>query len=85
LGEPNGESTLPTALPRPRVKTKTKTSAASVVFNTFLVVSAVALTFVVLQREEDYAFARPADPAPAVEVQTDPPDMTGESMVLPPD
>jgi hypothetical protein len=50
---------LPTDLPRPRrAQTKTK-SVVNFLFNTFMVVSAALLAFVVLVREEQYALAQP--------------------------
>ena len=50
---------MPTDLPRPRrADTKTKT-AVTFLFNTFMVVSALLLAFVVLVREEQYALAQP--------------------------
>jgi hypothetical protein len=50
---------LPTDLPRRRrVESKTK-SVVTLLFNTFMVVSALLLTFVVLVREEQYALAQP--------------------------
>ncbi len=50
---------MPTDLPRPRrVESKTK-SVVTVLFNTFMVVSALLLTFVVLVREEQYVLAQP--------------------------
>ena len=71
---------MPTVLPRPRVqRARSKRSIASVLFNGFLVVSALALTFVVLMREEEYAFARP-EPA---RVKLEQPDTA--DLPLPPD
>lgn len=53
---------MPTVLPPSRrVKKKRKLSVFSVLFNTFLVVSALALTFAVLVREEEYALAQTDD------------------------
>lgn len=50
---------MPTDLPRPRrAQTKTK-SVVNFLFNTFMVVSAALLAFVVLVREEQYALAQP--------------------------
>ncbi len=48
---------MPTTLPRRR-RVETKQSFASVLFNTFLVVSVLALTVVVLVREEVYALGQ---------------------------
>jgi hypothetical protein len=79
---------LPTALPpippRPRRASDKRSLARivfDVVFNTALVVSALMLTFIVLIREEQYAFGQQPRPAQAVEQLL---DMTGETMVTPP-
>jgi uncharacterized membrane protein YdcZ (DUF606 family) len=48
---------LPTNLPRPRVRQKR--SVFSVAFNSFLVGSALFLTFMVVVQEERYAMGRP--------------------------
>lgn len=65
---------MPTLLPPPRrVQVKAKPSLASIVFNGFLVVSALLLAFVVLQREEEYGLGRP-HPA-VVRLNTDTLDM----------
>jgi hypothetical protein len=50
---------LPTDLPRPRRPESRTTTAVTFLFNTFMVVSALLLTFVVLVREEQYALAQP--------------------------
>ena len=51
---------MPTALPpRRRIGKKPKLSVFSILLNTFLLVSALGLTFVVLVREEQYALASP--------------------------
>jgi len=51
---------LPTSLPpRPQVRVKAKRSVFSVVLNTFMLVSALILTFVVLVQEERYANGQP--------------------------
>ena len=69
-GQTRWRSILPTALPHPRrVEKKPKLSVFSVLFNTFLVVSALALTVVVLVREEEYAQAQ-TDTVPAIEAGT---------------
>jgi hypothetical protein len=60
---------LPTALPRPRSVARKRPSVFTVLFNTFMVVSALMLAFVVLVREEQYAFPRP-EIAPAAEAAT---------------
>ncbi len=51
-----------------------------VLFNAAMLVSALILTFIVLVREEQYAFGR----SPTQVVQQDPVDTTGESQVFPP-
>lgn len=48
---------MPTNLPRPRVRQKR--SVFSVAFNSFLVGSALFLTFMVVVQEERYAMGRP--------------------------
>ena len=56
---------MPTILPRkPHVATKHPRlrTVFNVLFNTFMVVSALLLTFVVLVREEQYGLARPIAP-----------------------
>ena len=85
-GKTEWRSTVPTALPRPRrPQAKQKQSALSLLFNTFLVVSAVALTFIVLQREEEYALAHANNRAPLT-VQTDiSTDLGGDIVSLTPD
>jgi len=79
---------LPTALPpippRRRRAPEQRSRARvvfDVVFNTALVVSALMLTFIVLMREEQYAFGHQQHPAQAIEQTL---DMTGETMVTPP-
>jgi hypothetical protein len=47
---------LPTPLPRPRVEQKR--SVFSVVLNAFMLVSALALVFIVLVREQNYAMGQ---------------------------
>lgn len=80
---------MPTTLPPPR-RVAEKRSLARIIFdflfNTALVVSALILTFMVLVREEQYAFGRPENPAQAIEqtVQRSSIDMTGETQVIPP-
>jgi ABC-type cobalt transport system substrate-binding protein len=85
---------LPTALPpirpRPRRVTEKRSLARivfDVVFNTALVVSALMLTFVVLVRQEQYAFGqqpRADQTIEQIEPATQDWDMTGETMVTPP-
>ncbi|MGB7259463.1 MAG: hypothetical protein ACRECC_00480 [Pseudolabrys sp.] len=48
---------MPTYLPDRRPPKPAKPGLASILFNTALVVSALALTFLVLMKEEDYATA----------------------------
>ncbi len=48
---------MPTNLPRPRAQQKR--SVFSVAFNSFLVGSALFLTFMVVMQEERYAMGRP--------------------------
>jgi hypothetical protein len=82
---------LPTALPpispRPR-RAPEKRSLARIVFdvlfNSALVVSALILTFIVLVRQEQYAFGQQPRPAQAIEQTAQTWDMTGETMVTPP-
>ena len=78
---------MPTNLPRPRVKEKR--SIFSIVLNTFMVGSALILTFVVLMQEERYAMGQPgASIAGTIEQLTQQVavDTTGESQAsLPPD
>lgn len=51
---------MPTSLPpRPQVRVKAKRSIFSVALNTFMLVSALILTFVVLVQEERYAMGQP--------------------------
>ena len=45
-----------------------------------MLVSALIITFIILVREEQYAFGR----SPTQGVQQDPVDTTGESQVFPP-
>jgi hypothetical protein len=76
---------LPTNLPRPRVKAKK--SVFTVIFNGFLLGSALILTFMVLMQEERYAMGQKgyfADTLAQLTQET-PADMTGETQVLPPD
>ena len=46
-------------LPRPQSATRKRPSVFTILFNTFMVVSALMLAFAVLVREEQYAFPRP--------------------------
>jgi hypothetical protein len=51
-----------------------------VLFIAAMLVSALIITFIILVREEQYAFGR----SPTQGVQQDPVDTTGESQVFPP-
>lgn len=56
-----------------------------IVFNTALVVSALILTFIVLVRQEQYAFGEQQDISQTIEqAARGPVDMTGERMIIPP-
>ena len=76
---------MPTTLPHRR-RADEKPSPARIVFdvlfNAALVVSALILTFIVLVREEQYAFGQLQSPAQVI--QQGPLDTTGESLVIPP-
>ena len=80
---------MPTTLPHRR-RADEKPSPARIVFdglfNAALVVSALILTFIVLVREEQYAFGQQESPAQAIEqaAQQRRLDTTGESQVIPP-
>jgi hypothetical protein len=75
---------LPTNLPRPPVKPKR--SIFSVILNTFMLGSALILTFMVLMQEERYAMGQPGYFAGTLEqmTQQSPADMTGETQAVPP-
>jgi hypothetical protein len=76
---------LPTDLPHRRRVDKKRSPARSVfdfLFNAAMVVSALILTFMVLVREEQYAFGRLENPAQVI--QQGPLDTIGESQVIPP-
>jgi hypothetical protein len=76
---------LPTTLPHRR-RADQKPSRARIVieflFNTAMVVSALILTFIVLVREEQYAFGQQESLAQVI--QQGPLHITGESQVIPP-
>jgi hypothetical protein len=76
---------LPTTLPHRR-RADEKHSPARIVFdvlfNTAMVVSALILTFIVLVREEQYAFGQQESPAQLI--QQGLVDTTGEGQVIPP-
>ena len=76
---------MPTALPRPP-RVKPKPTLFGVVLNTFMVLSALILTFVVLVREQGYANGQPGILADTIAQMTQqvPVDTTGESQVIPP-
>ena len=80
---------LPTTLPhRPcaNVKRSLKRIVFDVLFNGAMLVSALILTFIVLVREEQYAFGQQESPAQAIEqaAQQGMLDTTGESQIIPP-
>ena len=80
---------MPTTLPHRRRADEKSSRARTVfdfLFNTALIVSALILTFIVLVREEQYAFGQPESPAQAIEqaAQQGLLDTTGESPVIPP-
>ena len=80
---------MPTYLPRPpRVAAKPSRlrTVINVLFNTFMVVSALLLAFVVLVREEQYALGRPDAATDAFEqAATLGITADGEQSPLPPD
>lgn len=70
---------MPTILPPPRrAERERKLSLLSIVFNLFLVVSALTLTFMVLAREERYALTTSAP------METSAPDANSGIMQVPP-
>ena len=76
---------MPTNLPlRRRVDEKPSLARTifDFLFNAAMVVSALILTFIVLVREEQYAFGQLQSPAQVI--QQGPLDATGESLVIPP-
>jgi hypothetical protein len=79
---------LPTILPPSRRAPKKSSLARKtfdVTFNTALVVSALILTFIVLMREQQYAFEPPERMARAFEQTVQPPaDPAGERPLIPP-
>ena len=81
---------MPTVLPHQHRVSKKRTLARTVIeflFNTAMVVSALILTFIVLVRQEQYAFGRPENPAQAIEQTAHPSalEMTGKIQFIPPD
>ncbi len=77
---------MPTALPPPTRRIEKKRGPFDTAFNTFMVVSAVALTLLVLVQEQRYAIGQPGPFADALAQLTAPsaPDITGEIEVTPP-
>ena len=78
---------MPTTLPHRRRADEKPSRARTVfdfLFNTALMVSALILTFIVLVREEQYAFGQSESPAQAIEqaAQQGLLDTTGESPVI---
>ncbi len=78
---------MPTTLPR-RIDKKPSLARTvfDFVFNAALVVSALILTFILLVREEQYAFGPPPSPDQAIE-QTAPSsttEMSGETRIVAP-
>lgn len=76
---------MPTNLPlRRRVDEKPSLARTifDFLFNAVLVTSALILTFIVLVREEQYAFGQLQSPAQVI--QQGPLDTTSESLVIPP-
>ena len=76
---------MPTDLPHRRRVDEKRSLARTVVnvlFNAAMAVSALILTFMVLVREEQYAFGRLENPAQVI--QQGPLDTIGESQVIPP-
>ena len=76
---------MPTALPRPP-RVKPKATLFGVVLNTFMVLSALILTFVVLVREQGYANGQPGIFADTIVQMTQqaPPASSDDSQVIPP-
>ena len=80
---------MPTTLPHRRRADQKRSLARTVfdfLFNAALLVSALILTFIVLVREEQYAFGQQESPAQAIEqaAQQGLLDTTGESQIIPP-
>lgn len=76
---------MPTSLPHRRRADAKRTTARivfDVLFNGAMIVSALILTFIVLVREEQYAFGRQQGTAYTIEQSL---DSTGETQALPPD
>ena len=77
---------MPTILPTPPRRVDKKRSLFSTVFNTFMVVSALALTFMVLVQEQRFANGQPGPLAGALTnmMQQAAVDPSGESRVIAP-
>ena len=78
---------MPTTLPHRRradVKPSRARTVFDFLFNTALVVSALILTFIVLVREEQYAFGQPESPAQAIEQSAQQSPLDGGHPVIPP-
>ena len=74
---------MPTNLPQRRRADEKHSLARTVfdvLFNGAMIVSALILTFIVLVRQEQYAFGRPESPAQMI--QQDAAESTGESQVF---
>jgi hypothetical protein len=72
-------------MPRPRrAEPKKKPSLFTLLLNTFMIVSGVALTYVVLVREEQYAFAQTDHAAMFSAEPQETAHMTGQFTALPP-
>jgi len=84
-GEREGETSLPTTLPhRPRanVKRSLKRIVFDILFNGAMLVSALILTFMVLVREEQFAFGQQEIANQMIQQRLI--DTTGETLVIPP-
>jgi len=84
-GEPKGVTPLPTTLPhRPRanVKRSLKRIVFDILFNGAMLVSALILTFMVLVREEQFAFGQQEIANQMIQQRLI--DTTGETLVIPP-
>jgi hypothetical protein len=84
-GENRWRNPLPTDLPHQRRADEERSLARTVfdvLFNGALIVSALILTFIVLVRQEQYAFGRPEIAAQMI--QQDAAESTGESQVFRP-
>ena len=75
---------MPTALPRP-TRVEKKRSVLSVVLNGFMLVSALALAFIVLVREQGYANGQPGFFADKIVQMTQqlPPPRSGDGAGIP--